>query len=44
MVKGASDQNDDLEINTYYKFILSLKEDKEELVVLCDKIEKVNKF
>lgn len=41
IVKISSEEDDELEPNCYYEFILTVKEDKEELMVLCDKMTRV---
>lgn len=44
IVKISSEEDDELEPNCYYEFILTIKEDKEELMVLCDKMSRVESF
>lgn len=41
IIKFKRPRDEELEMNTYYEFILSLKEEKDEMVVFCDKLRKV---
>ena len=43
-MKSGTEDQDQLEMNAYYQIVLMIKEDKEETVILCEKLEKVRKF
>lgn len=44
VVRGFNEHNDDIEINSYYRMVLLVKDDKDERIMLCEKMEKVSTF